>query len=158
MDRSKSISNNKNHYENLDEIKDCLFENFIKFSNREKNNSTSPKYGDIYTCDLGINAGSELDNVRPCIVITSDKYNEKSTVITVIPISKKNKLFFHQVEINKLTVDEIESDIEGIAKLEQIRTISKGRLGRKIGRMSSEGMELINKAIEFHFSLNKKFI
>lgn len=152
----EEIINNKNYYKNSDEIKNYLFENFVKFSNREKNNiTTCPKYGEIYTCDLGLNAGSELDNVRPCIVITSDKYNEKSTVITVIPISKKNKLFFHQVEINDITVEEIESGIEGIAKLEQIRTISKGRLGRKIGKMSSEGMELINKAIEFHFSLNK---
>ena len=156
MSNNKRISSNKSYYENPDEIKNCLFDNFIKFSNREKNNNiTNPKYGEIYTCDLGLNAGSELDNVRPCIVITSDKYNEKSTVITVIPISKKNKLFFHQVEINNITVEEIESDIEGIAKLEQIRTVSKGRLGRKIGKMSSEGMELINKAIEFHFSLNK---
>lgn len=156
MSCNKEIVNNKNYYKNSDEIKNYLFDNFVKFSTREKNNSnTSPKYGEIYTCDLGLNAGSELDNVRPCIVITSDKYNEKSTVITVIPISKKNKLFFHQVEINDTTVEEIESGIEGIAKLEQIRTISKGRLGRKIGKMSPEGMELINKAIEFHFSLNK---
>lgn len=138
------------------EIKNNLFNNFVKFSNREKSSSSiKPKYGDIYTCDLGINVGSELDDVRPCIIITSDKYNEKSTVITVIPISKKNKLFFHQVEINSLTVEEIESNIEGIAKLEQIRTISKGRLGRKIGKMSSEGMERINRAIEFHFCLNR---
>lgn len=156
MQKSKYILNNKNIYDNPDDIKNYLFNNLIKFSTREKTNaSTSPKYGDIYTCDLGLNAGSELDNVRPCIIITSDKYNEKSTVITVIPISKKDKLFFHQVEINDTTVEEIESNIEGIAKLEQIRTISKGRLGRKIGKMSPEGIELINKAIEFHFSLNK---
>lgn len=141
---------------NSDEIKDSLFNDFIKFSNKEKTYHTlCPKYGDIYTCDLGLNAGSELDDIRPCIVITSDKYNEKSTVITIIPISKKDKLFFHQVEINSTTVEEIESNIEGIAKLEQIRAISKGRLGRKIGKMSTEGMQLINKAIEFHFSLNK---
>lgn len=156
MQNNSNILSNKNFYENPDEIKNYLFNKLIKFSTREKiNYSTSPKYGEIYTCDLGLNAGSELDNVRPCIVITSDKYNEKSTVITVIPISKRDKLFFHQVEINSTTVEEIESDIEGIAKLEQIRTISKGRLGRKIGKMSSEGMEQINKAIEFHFSLNK---
>ena len=146
----KKLKNNSN------DIKKHLFDNFVKFSNREKNNSSiRPKYGDIYTCDLGINAGSELDDVRPCIIITSDKYNEKSTVITVIPISKKNKLFFHQVEINNLTVEEIESNIEGIAKLEQIRTISKGRLGRKIGKMSSDGMDKISRAMEFHFSLNR---
>ena len=156
MSSNKRVISNKGYHKNPDEIKNCLFNNFVKFSNREKNNiNTSPKYGEIYTCDLGLNAGSELDNVRPCIVITSDKYNEKSTVITVIPISKKSKLFFHQVEINNTTGEEIETNIEGIAKLEQIRTISKGRLGRKIGKMSSEGMELINKAIEFHFSLNK---
>lgn len=154
---SGSKKNSKKHYsEHPEEIQKYLLENFIKFSNREKYNySLCPKYGDIYTCDLGLNVGSELDNVRPCIIITSDKYNEKSTVITVIPISKKEKVFFHQVEINEDTVEEIESEIKGIAKLEQIRTISKGRLGRRIGKMSANGIELINKAIEFHFSLNK---
>lgn len=138
-----------------DDMKERLFENYIKFSNRERNNNIHPRYGDIYTCDLGLNVGSELDNVRPCIIITGDKYNEKSTVVTVIPISKKSKLFFHQVEINDLTVKEIETKIKGIAKLEQIRTVSKGRLGRKIGKMSDKGMELVSKAIEFHFSTNK---
>ena len=156
MNTNVDNSNIKNYSKNTEELKNSLLNNFIKFSNKEKNNcNISPKYGDIYTCDLGLNVGSELDNVRPCIVITSDKYNEKSTVVTIIPISKKNKLFFHQVEINNNTVEEIESEIQGIAKLEQIRTISKGRLGRRIGRMSDEGMELINQAIEFHFSLNK---
>lgn len=156
MESDIKYINKKKLKDSSNDIKKDLFDNFIKFSKREKNsNSIRPKYGDIYTCDLGINAGSELDDVRPCIIITSDKYNEKSTVITVIPISKKNKLFFHQVEINNLTVEEIESNIEGIAKLEQIRTISKGRLGRKIGKMSSEGMDKINRAMEFHFSLNR---
>lgn len=156
MESNKSNAKKKHYAENPNEVKKYLFENFIKFSNREKHNhSVCPKYGEIYTCDLGLNAGSELDSVRPCIIITSDRYNEKSTVITVIPISNKEKLFFHQVEINTATVEEIESEIKGVAKLEQIRTISKGRLGRKIGKMSPKGMELINKAIEFHFSLNK---
>ena len=148
--------NQAKYTKSSDKIKDDLFNDYIRFSNKENfNNTLNPKYGEIYTCDLGLNAGSELGNIRPCIIITSDKYNEKSTVITVIPISKKNKLFFHQVEINESTVEHIESNIQGIAKLEQIRTISKGRLGRKIGKMSNEGMELINKAIIFHFSLNK---
>lgn len=142
---------------NEEYLKEFLFENHVKFSNREKQNSSIlPRYGDIYTCDLGLNAGSELDNIRPCIIITNTRYNEKSTVVTVIPISKRQKTFFHQVEINKETVKEIESKIDGIAKVEQIRTISKGRLGRKIGEMSIEGMELINKALIFQFSIKNK--
>lgn len=147
----------KNKEEKTEEsVKEHLFENFIKFSAREKQNqSLKPKFGDIYTCDLGLNVGSELDNVRPCIVVTSDKYNEKSSVITVIPISKRTKLFFHQVEINSYTVEEIETMIEGTAKLEQMTTISKGKLGRKIGRMSKNGMRLIHKAMEYHFSMDK---
>lgn len=147
----------KNKEEKTEEsVKDHLFENFIKFSVREKQNQgLKPKFGDIYTCDLGLNVGSELDNVRPCIVVTSDKYNEKSSVITVIPISKRTKLFFHQVEINSYTVEEIETMIEGTAKLEQMTTISKGKLGRKIGKMSKNGMRLIHKAMEYHFSMDK---
>ena len=140
-----------------DSTKELLFKNFIKFSAREKQNQKlKPKCGEIYTCDLGLNSGSELDNVRPCIVITGDKYNEKSSVITVIPISKRTKLFFHQVEINEFTVEEIESMIEGTAKLEQITTISKGKLGRRIGKMSKAGMSLIYRAMQYHFCMDRE--
>lgn len=157
MDLNNILEENNDFVLNEEYLKEILFENYIKFSNREKQNSSIlPRYGDIYTCDLGINIGSELDNIRPCIIITNTKYNEKSTVVTIIPISKKQKTFFHQVEINKDTVKEIESKIDGIAKIEQIRTISKGRLGRKIGEMSIEGMELINKALIFQFSIKNK--
>lgn len=155
-DIDKVIDKKKGKQKADESVKDYLFENFIKFSAREKQNQKlKPKFGDIYTCDLGLNVGSELDNVRPCIVVTSDKYNEKSSVITVIPISKRSKLFFHQVEINDYTVDEIETKIEGTAKLEQMTTISKGKLGRRIGRMSKKGMKLIHKAMQYHFSMER---
>lgn len=153
---NKMIKKKNDDEKGNESIKEYLFENYMKFSTREKQNQTlKPKFGDIYTCDLGLNVGSELDNVRPCIVITNDKYNEKSSVITVIPISKRTKLFFHQVEINSYTVEEIENMIEGTAKLEQMTTISKGKLGRKIGRMSKKGMKLIHKAMQYHFSMDK---
>lgn len=153
---NKRVNKKNDEDDNNESIKEHLFQNFVKFSTREKQNqSLKPKCGDIYTCDLGLNVGSELDNVRPCIVVTSDKYNEKSSVITVIPISKRTKLFFHQVEINSYTVEEIETMIEGTAKLEQMTTISKGKLGRKIGRMSKKGMKLIHKAMQYHFSMDK---
>lgn len=156
MDKAEEINKMLKSRKSDETVKDYLFENFIKFSTREKQNQKlKPKFGDIYTCDLGLNVGSELDNVRPCIVVTSDKYNENSSVVTVIPISKRSKLFFHQVEINDFTVDEIETKIEGTAKLEQMTTISKGKLGRRIGKMSKRGMKLIHKAMQYHFSMEK---
>lgn len=156
-DISKINNDKKDKQKSDDSIKDFLFKNFIKFSAREKQNQKmKPKCGEIYTCDLGLNVGSELDNVRPCIILTGDKYNEKSSVVTVIPISKRTKLFFHQVEINEYTVEEIETMIEGTAKLEQITTISKGKLGRRIGKMSKAGMSLIYRAMNYHFSMDKE--
>lgn len=157
MSKEKEVKKQKQKPKPDDATKEFLFKNFVKFSAREKQNQKlKPKLGEIYTCDLGLNAGSELDNVRPCIIITGDKYNENSSVVTVIPISKKAKLFFHQVEINEFTVEEIETMIEGTAKLEQITTISKGKLGRRIGKMSKFGMNLIYKAMNYHFSINKE--
>lgn len=155
MTKTKETKKDKEKSE--DSTKEFLFKNFVKFSAREKQNQKlKPRCGEIYTCDLGLNVGSELDNVRPCIILTGDKYNEKSSVITVIPISKKTKLFFHQVEINEHTVEEIETMIEGTAKLEQITTISKGKLGRRIGKMSKSGMSLIYKAMQYHFSMERE--
>ncbi|WP_162636779.1 type II toxin-antitoxin system PemK/MazF family toxin [Paenibacillus odorifer] len=99
----------------------------------------------IYYAKLGKNIGSEIEKDRPCILISS---TSKSEVAVVVPISDEDKYigstFWFHVPINDV----------GTALVEQIRTISKGRIrrplkiGNKIKEISESERISINQAID----------
>ena len=47
------------------------------------------KRGDIYYVDFGEKAGSEQGGVRPALVVSNNKANKHSPVVTVIPLSAR---------------------------------------------------------------------
>jgi mRNA interferase MazF len=101
--------------------------------------------GEIFEADLGEGIGSEQRGNRPVVVIQNNKGNKCSTTIIVAAITSqinKAKLPTH-VEISKNGTG---LDLDSVILLEQIRTIDKKRLKRKIGICSEETLEKINKA------------
>ena len=38
----------------------------------------TPKQGEIWSVDLGINIGDVMNKVRPCIIVSYDEFNENS--------------------------------------------------------------------------------
>ena len=104
------------------------------------------KRGEIYFADLSPVQGSEQGGVRPVIIIQNDIGNRYSpTVIAGAITSKLTKA--------KLpTHIELRSGEGGISKdsvvlLEQLRTLDKRRLKARIGKVSDEQMEKINRAL-----------
>ena len=91
--------------------------------------------GDIWWANLGPAQGHEQAGMRPVLVLSQDVFNERSgTVIAVAITSQPQRAGF------PLT---LEIDARGLpkrswVKLSQIRTLSKQRLGRRIGRASPE--------------------
>lgn len=130
----------------------------MELSIKERLCKLAPVRGEIWTCDLGINVGSEMDKVRPCIIMSTDDYNRKSNLITVIPITHSGKLFASQVEMNDKTLAFKENSLDGISKIEQMRPLSKARFGRFIGRLSEEGMIAVEQAITHHLGIGSKYV
>lgn len=61
----------------------------------EKNNQLKnfcPR-GAIYTCYMGVNIGHEKSRLeaRPCVIVSSDEINKKSSNVIIIPLSKEIK-------------------------------------------------------------------
>ena len=111
------------------------------------------KRGDIYFADLSPVIGSEQGGLRPVLVIQNDTGNKYSpTVITAAITSQTNK--------TKLpTHIELYTEKFGLAKnsiilLEQIRTIDKRRLKKKMGSLDDDSMEKVNAAISISFGLS----
>ena len=106
--------------------------------------------GDIYLANLNPYKGSEQGGKRPVIIIQNDVGNHYSPTVIVTAVtsrfSKKRALPTH------VPLDNEELEKNSLALLEQIRTIDKSRLIRKIGRVPEEKMKEIGAAI--HVSLD----
>ena len=94
------------------------------------------KRGYIFFADLSPVVGSEQGGVRPVLVIQNDVGNRYSPTVIIAAITSqidKAKLPTH-VEINAA---EYHLDRDSVVLLEQIRTIDKQRLQKKITELDA---------------------
>ncbi len=103
------------------------------------------KRGDIYLVDWSPGRGSEQAGVRPALIIQNEIGNRFSPTVVVAAISTKSQKAypFHVL----VSPEESGLPEESIVKLEQIMTIDKERLIRKVGSLSDKKMEEIEIAI-----------
>lgn len=108
--------------------------------------------GEIYLVNLGDEpVGSEQGGTRPVLIIQNDLGNTYSaTVIGAACTTKFRKECDYHVEISSA---ESGLDRDGIVKLEQIRTLSKSRLIKKIGKLCDDKMLEVNEAIKVSLGL-----
>jgi mRNA interferase MazF len=84
--------------------------------------------GDIWNVVLDPTKGSEQAGIRPCVIVSPDSMNEQLDTIIVIPLTTKKKDWPTRVET-------LHDGIEGQAICEQIRTVSKKRLKKKLSKL-----------------------
>ena len=96
--------------------------------------------GDILWADLSQVRGREQAGRRPVVVISHDVFNERSgTVIAMALTSQPQRAEFPltlEVKTRRLPK-------RSWVKISQIRTLSRERLGRKIGRLEPEQLDLL---------------
>jgi mRNA interferase MazF len=85
---------------------------------------------DICWAGLDPVAGSEMAKTRPVVIVSLDVLNERLETVVVCPLTTQ----LHPSWRTRLSVRVAGKDSEIAA--DQIRTISKSRVGRKIGRLS----------------------
>lgn len=110
------------------------------------------KRGEIYWVQFDPVVGSEINKMRPALVVSNDHNNELADTITVLPItSSTNKIYPFETLIPKgtggLTVD-------SKAKSNQIRTIDKKRIKSLLGNIPESILQNIEKAIKTHLDLD----
>lgn len=101
--------------------------------------------GDIFMADLGQTIGSEQGGRRPVIIIQNNIGNYYSPTTIIAPITTKMAKSTLPTHITISKKDGI--NITSIAMLEQIRVIDKERLIKKLGQISHEEMQYLNKSL-----------
>lgn len=101
--------------------------------------------GDVYYADL-IGFGSQQNGIRPVVIYSNNTNNTFSTTLNVIPMTAELKDLCVHVRIKGCGLKS-----ESTALVEQITTINKSQLKNKIGRLSSNYLDLIDNAIDVQF-------
>jgi mRNA interferase MazF len=83
---------------------------------------------DVYLVNLDPTVGSEIKKTRPCLVISPDEMNRWIRTVIVAPMTTKGRAYPTRVAC------EFQGK-EGQVVLDQIRTVDKSRLVRKLGRI-----------------------
>ncbi|MFA5480373.1 MAG: type II toxin-antitoxin system PemK/MazF family toxin [Candidatus Muiribacteriota bacterium] len=104
--------------------------------------------GDIVIVCLDPTIGSEINKTRPAVIVSNNIGNKFSARVIVAPLtSNVDKIFPFQVLINNDFI------IPSKILLDQIRTIDKQRIIKKLGSVSTEKLHEIDKAIKIVFDI-----
>jgi len=106
--------------------------------------------GDIWLVNFNPAQGSEQRGIRPALIIQNDVGNEVSPVTIVAAISSVTKTYPINVEI-KPSESGLEKD--SVVKLNQIRTIDKKRLIKRLGKLDFSKMKAVNSALMLSLGL-----
>ena len=105
-----------------------------------------PTRGDIYFADLSPVVGSEQGGFRPVLIIQNDIGNKYSPTVIVSAITSQI-MKAHLPTHVELPAHVSSLDKDSVVLLEQIRTIDKRRLKRRIARLDEEVMVKIDEAL-----------
>lgn len=100
-----------------------------------------PRRYEIYVADLNPTLGSETHKARPVVIVSRDEMNRFLDTVVVCPLTTK----LHPRWRGRLQVRCAGEDAE--IAVDQIRAISKQRLGRRTDRLSPRDAAQVRRII-----------
>lgn len=110
------------------------------------------KRGDIILANFEPVRGSEQGGVRPAVVIQNDIHNEHSPTTIITPITSRIYLKDYPTNIF-LSKKDSKLKVDSTVLLNQIRTIDKSRIIKKISKLNPYLMFQVDLAIKISLGL-----
>lgn len=107
--------------------------------------------GEVWLVNLDPTLGREQAGTRPALIISEDLFNQSyADLVIVIPITSQKKNIRSHVPIAK---GEGGLTLESYAKCEDVRSISKQRLKKKLGKAPALTIESVEEKLKFLLGL-----
>lgn len=90
--------------------------------------------GEIWLAALDPTVGSEIRKTRPCIVISPEEMNDHLRTVMVAPMTTGSHPAPFRIPVTFASK-------KGLILLDQIRTLDKQRLLKKVGTLSSKTLD-----------------
>ncbi|OGI74455.1 PemK family transcriptional regulator [Candidatus Nomurabacteria bacterium RIFCSPHIGHO2_02_FULL_41_18] len=113
-----------------------------------------PRRGEIHLVNFDPTIGSEIKKTRPAVIIQNDVSNEHSQVTIVAAITSQINLPLYP---NEILIKSPEGGLEkdSATLLNQIRSIDRKRLIKKMGAVSPATLEKIENALKISLGMVK---
>ena len=106
-----------------------------------------PLRGDIFWVILDPTVGTEIKKTRPAVVVSNDSCNAFGSRVVVMPLtSNVTTLFPGEAHVHVCAEP-------SRALGDQLRSIDKARLGKRIGRLTAEDLVAVDNALRITLDL-----
>ena len=112
------------------------------------------KRGEIYRADLDPVVGSEQGGVRPVVIIQNDTGNLHSPTVIVAAITTRHKKPGLPIHV-PISAEESGLKQDSVVLTEQVRTLEKSRLSRRLGTLTPEAMKRLDHALGLSLGTTK---
>ena len=100
---------------------------------------------DVFLISLDPTLGSEIRKTRPCLVVSPDEMNQHIRTVIVAPMTTKGRPYPTRVPCTF-------QGKRGHVVLDQIRTVDKARLVRRLGTVSGNVQHKVLDALQEMFA------
>jgi len=111
-----------------------------------------PKRGSVYLVNFDPTIGAEIKKTRPAVIISNDVANQYSPIVIVAAITGRAEPKFDEVPIKP---PEGGLTKPSVIQRNQIRSIDKRRLVKKLGDLFGETVDALDTALQIALGLVK---
>ena len=101
---------------------------------------------DVYLIELDPTRGHEIKKTRPCLIISPNEMNRFISTVIVAPMTTKGRAYPSRFSC-------VFQGTKGQVVLDQIRTVDKERLGRRLGTISKKAQAGVLNILQEMFTL-----
>ena len=113
---------------------------------------TSPRRGEVYLVNFDPTVGSEIRKTRPALIIQNDVANEHSPITIVAAITSKFDDDLYPTEV-LVKAGKAGMTQNSVVLLNQIRSIDRARLIKRLGRVDDETLKRVNASLKVSVGL-----
>ena len=113
-----------------------------------------PRRGEVYLVNFDPTLGAEIQKTRPALIVQNDVANRHSAITIVAAITSQFDQPLYPTEV-LIRPPEGGLRTDSVALLNQIRSIDKQRLVRRLGTLKAESMDRVDHAILISMGLIK---
>lgn len=97
---------------------------------RERRGAVSVARGEVWLAALDPTVGSEIQKTRPCVIVSPPEMHDFLRTVTVAPMTTGNRPAPYRIPLRF-------RGTEGLILLDQMRTLDKQRLVRRMGAVNA---------------------
>lgn len=103
-----------------------------------------PRRGDVYLISLDPTRGREIRKTRPCVIVSPNELNDHLSTFLVAPMTTGGHPYPFRIACRFQKKD-------GYVVLDQLRTVDRDRLVRRLGRLSSRTLSKVLAVLQEMF-------